>query len=231
MVNEIKYTSIKRVLDNLLDHPMLSDLSMEKAIKYTLRFISINGFSKLYMDKQTTLKIEDYRALLPCDLVSIIQVKDLKYGICLRSMTDNFMSDKPQAPELSYKVQNRVIFTSFKEGEIEIAYRAIPVDEDGFPLLIDNETYLAALEAYIKKEIFIVKFDQGKISDRVLQYAKQDYAWLAGQLHSEFVIPSVSEMQTITNMYNTLIPRMSEFYNGFKTLGKREMIVNHNNKR
>lgn len=29
MVTEIQYTSIKRVLDNLLEHPMLRDLTLE----------------------------------------------------------------------------------------------------------------------------------------------------------------------------------------------------------
>ena len=230
MVAEVQYTSIRRVLDDLLDHPMLTDLTLERVVRYTLKFIAKNGFPKLYQDKQVTLDIDDYRALLPCDLIKINQVKDCRYNICLRSMTDTFMPDKMMADELSFKTQNRVIYTSFKKGQIEVSYKAIPIDEDGFPLLIDNEVYLSALEAFIKKEIFIVKFDQGKISDKVLQYAKQEYAFLAGQLRSEFTIPSVSEMQSITNAYNHLIPRMTEFYNGFKTLGSMELVKNHNNK-
>ena len=33
MVKEIKYTSIRRVLDNLLDHPMLTNLTLEQAVR------------------------------------------------------------------------------------------------------------------------------------------------------------------------------------------------------
>ena len=108
-----------------------------------------------------------------------------------------------------------------------MAYKAIPVDEDGFPLLIDNEVYLGALEAYIKKQVFTVKFDQGKISASVLQNAQTDYAWLAGQLNSEFTIPSISEMESLTRVYTTLIKSPMHFDNGFQNLGDREYLRKH----
>lgn len=256
MVREIRYTNIRRVLDSLTEHPMLSDLTLEQAVRHTLRFISLHGYTKLYEDKQEIVPIHEWRGLLPCDLISIQQVKDMRTGICLRSMEDTFtpgLAPKGKMPrrpmpkpdhngeiwnqyiphikwpegELRFKTQERVIFTSFPEGAVEIAYKGIPVDDDGFPLLIDNENYLACLEAYIKKQVFTVKFDQGKITAGVLDNAKQEYSWLAGQLNSEFVLPSMSEMQVLTNMWGTLIPQVRHFDNGFKNLGDREYIRKH----
>ncbi len=251
MVKEIRYTTIRRILDNLHDHPMLADLTLEQAVRYVIRFIEINGFPKFYEDKINDVKIHEFRGILPCDLISIIQVREKSSGICLRSMTDSFtpslrpkpepghrMPPLPHEPmmmqhpydELTFKTQGRIIFTSFPEGMVEIAYKGIPVDEDGFPKLIDNEVYLACLEAYIKKQVFTIKFDQGKLAAGVLQNAQTEYAWLAGQLNSEFMIPSVSEMQSITNAITALIPRMSEFYKGFRELGDREYLRNHQNR-
>lgn len=249
MVNEIRYTNIRRVLDNLLEHPMLSDLTLEQVVRHVIRFVSIHGYSKLYQDKEADVDIHEFRGLLPCDLIRIIQVKDKCSGICLRSMTDSFTPGinpdmihkpahrKPYMPyippkahghgEATFKTQGRVIFTSFPEGEVRIAYKAIPVDEDGFPLLIDNETYLACLEAYIKKQVFTVKFDQGKITAGVLQNVQQEYAFLAGQLQSEFTLPSISEAEAISRQLLTLIPSVREFDRGFKFLGSREYIKNH----
>jgi hypothetical protein len=246
MVKEIRYTSIRRVLDSLHDHPMMADLTLEQAVRHTLRFIGIFGMTKFYQDKEDIIDIHEFRGLLPCDLISITQVKDECSGICLRSMTDTFTPGlmppppphptkhmpyiPPMAPghgEAAFKTQGRVIFTSFPEGKVKIAYKAIPVDEDGFPLLIDNENYLAALEAYIKKQVFTVKFDQGKISAGILQNAQTEYAWLAGQLQSEFTIPSLSEMQSITNYITSILPSMRHFDNGFKDLGSREYIRKH----
>jgi hypothetical protein len=112
-------------------------------------------------------------------------------GVCLRSMTDSFMPTNQQrgkrtighlnySDELTFKTQNRVIFTSFEEGEVKVSYKAIPVDDDGLPLVIDNSPYLRALEAFIKKEVFSYKFDEGKINEKVLSHAEQEYAWRAG---------------------------------------------------
>jgi len=225
---------------------MLSDLTLEQVVRHVIRFISVHGYSKLYQDKEADVDIHEFRGLLPCDLISIVQVKDGCSGICLRSMTDNFTPGlvpppspsshlhmpyiPPVAPshgDPSFKTQGRVIFTSFPEGKVSIAYKAVPVDEDGFPLLIDNENYLACLEAYIKKQVFTVKYDQGKIAAGVLDNAKQDYAWLAGQLQSEFQIPSYSEMESIGRYIQSILPSVRQFDNGFKDLGAREYIKKH----
>lgn len=232
MINEISYINIREVLSRILRHPLLQDISLEQAIQYTIDFIGIFGMPKLYQDKEEVLHIEDFRAKLPCDLISINQVKDCNTGICLRSMTDTFMPREhhdrvtgyrlPQ--ELSFKTQGQVLYVSFKTGDVLVSYKAIPIDKDGFPLLIDNPVFLKALEAYIKKEEFTILFDIGKITPAVLQNTQQQYAWLAGQLQSEFTIPSISEMESIKNSWCALIQKVSEFDSGFKSLGDKEKI-------
>ena len=232
MIKEYQYINIRRVLDELHRHPLLSDLTLEQIVSYVVSFIGIFGMPKLYQDKDEVLHIEDFRAKLPCDLISINQIKECETGVCLRSMTDNFMPREhydrsagckiPQ--ELSFKTQGQVLYVSFKTGDVSVSYKAIPVDKDGFPLLIDNTVFLKALEAYIKREAFTILFDMGKIAPAVLQNAQQSYAWLAGQLQSEFTIPSQSEMESISRMWNTLIQRTSEFNNGFSSLGNKEYI-------
>ncbi len=248
MVTEIQYTNIRRVLEDLVEHPLLRNLTLEQVVRHTLRFISLHGYPKLYQDKIAEVEIKDYRGLLPCDLISIMQVKDLGTDVCLRAMTDTFaqgLRSKPRevnaykdllnniqneyipprnehVEELSFKTQGRVIFTSFSSGKVEVAYKAIPVDEDGFPLLIDNETYLNALEAYIKVKVFTVRFDTGSMAAGILSNAQTEYAWAAHLLQSEMTTPSVSEMESITRYINTMIKPVTHFDNGFKNLGDRE---------
>lgn len=263
MIKEIQYTSIKRVMDNLMEHPLLRDLTLDQAIRYTIRFIGLHGYPKLYKDKITTVYIDNYRGVLPCDLVSIIQVKDVETQVCLRAMSDDFpegiKDEKPDGytrhrtnqplhfnpnvgevhkdlyippehkyfEEPSFKTQGRIIYTSFCKGCVEISYKAIPVDENNFPLLIDNENYLAALEAFVKVQIFTIKFDTGKINGNVLQNAQQEYAFRAAELMDEFTIPSVSEMETLSRAYNTLLTDYRSFDKGFKHHGDREYLKRH----
>ncbi len=225
MVSEFNYISIKEVLSRLLRHPLLQDLSTEAAIQYTLDFFAAMGLPNIYADKVTTICIDNFRGSLPCDLIAINQVRLARNGVCLRAMTDNFNGTHSEDKgELSFKTQGSVIFTSFRTGDIEISYKAIPTDDEGLPLLPDNPVFLKTLELYIKKEWFTILFDMGKISPAVLQNTQQEYAFKAGQCNNEFMIPSVSEMEAFTRMYNTLIPRVNEFNKSFRHMGDREYI-------
>lgn len=238
MIKELQYIKLQEILSRILRHPLMQKVDMETAIQYTIDFIHVFGLPKMFEDKQAEVDIEEHRGELPCDLISIKQVKDMKTGICLRGMTDNFDPDfrndirhtlgyTVYDQEMTFKTQNRVIFTSFPCGRILIAYKSIPVDENGFPLILDNPVYLRALEAFIKKEVFTILFDQNKVSAQVLQNAAADYAWRAGQLQNEFVIPSVSEMEALQRSWCTLLQRTTEFDDGFKNLGNREYIRRH----
>ena len=226
MVREIEYVNIRELLSRVLRHPLLQEFTLEQAIQYTIDFIGIFGFPEMYEDKEVDINICDYKGDLPCDLISISMVKECKSDIPLRSMTAafnpggkyyNHLQQEPQ-----FKTQNRVIFTSFPEGTIRVSYKAIPVDEDGLPLLIDNPKYLKALELYIKCQMFTVLFDLGKITPQVLQHTEQEYGWSAGQLSEEFKTPSEAEMQSITNMMNQIIVRKDDFYNNYESLGNKE---------
>ena len=221
------YVNIRELLARVTKHSMLKTVDLEEAIRYVVDFISIVGCPNFYLDKEVDITIEDYRGLMPCDLVSIIQVKDKNTGFCLHSMTDSFNSKEDTFnKELTFKTQGNVILTSFRTGEITISYKALPVDETGIPLLIDNANFLKALELYIKKEKFSDLYDEGKIREGVMIKAERDYAWAVAQCEKEFIMPSISELQSITNMWNTLIPRAREFDNGFTKLGNRQYIIN-----
>ena len=225
MVKEYTYISIKEILSRLMRNPLLQDVTLESAIQYVLDFMACMGLPNIYTDKVTTICIDNFRGALPCDLIAINQVRLARNGVCLRAMTDNFNGTHSEDKcELSFKTQGSVIFTSFKTGDIEISYKAIPTDDDGLPLLPDNPVFLKTLELYIKKEWFTILFDMGKISPAVLQNTQQEYAFKAGQCNNEFMIPSVSEMEAFTRMYNTLIPRVNEFNKSFRHMGDREYI-------
>lgn len=226
----IKYISIKEILDNLLDHPMLKDVSFERAVNYTQSFMRIVGCPKMFEEKTAIIEIEDYRGVLPCDFNEIIQVRT--HNTCnnnykvFRYSTDNFhMSENKQDSfDLTYKIQGNVIFTSMKEGTIEIAYNAFVVDSEGYPLIPDNSTFIRALELYIKKQCFTVLFDLGQINQAVYHNVCQEYAWAVGQAQSDLIRPTIDQMQAITNSLNTLIWRTTEHNNGFVNNGSAEKI-------
>lgn len=226
-----KYISLRVIMDNILDHPMLRDVSLERAINYTQSFIRILGCPRMFEEKTALVEIENYRGMVPCDFNDIIQVRthsscDRKNYKVFRHTTDSFhMSDNKQDSfDLTYKIQGNVIFTSIKEGTIEIAYNAFAVDSEGYPMVPDNSSFISALEFYIKKKRFNILFDEGKISQAVWNQVCQDYAWAVGQAQSDLIRPTIDQMESITNMLNTLVWRVTEHKSGFVNSGSAEKI-------
>jgi hypothetical protein len=53
----VNYISLKVILDNLLDHSMLKNLSMERAINYAVNFIRLIGCPDIFIEKTDIIKI------------------------------------------------------------------------------------------------------------------------------------------------------------------------------
>lgn len=226
----IRYISIKEILDNILDHPMLKDVSFERAVNHTINFIRIVGCPRIFEEKTATVEIKDYRGVIPYDFNDIIQVRmyncnNDNYKV-FRYSTDNFhMSEnKKESFDLTYKIQGNIIFTSIKNGTIEIAYNSFAVDSDGYPLIPDNSSFINALELYIKKKYFTILFDTGKITPAVYNQVCQDYAWAVGQAQSDLIRPSLDQLESFTNSWNTLIQRTNSHSNGFRYNSVKEKI-------
>lgn len=228
MVDHINYISIREALARATRHPLMQDLDLEAGVQYTLDFFGKMGLPDVHLDKIAPVEIHEYRGELPCDVVSIKQVKNCHTDRAMRSMTDNFNGFSQRLnSEDTWKAKGRYIFTSFKEGKVLISYEAIMTDEDGLPMIVDHAAFLDALEKYIKVERFTILYDCGKIRPDVLQNAKNDYAFAAGKCVNAFLIPSVSEMESITGMMHRLIPSRNEFSQGFKAMGDKEHYRRH----
>lgn len=231
-LRKMEYVNIRLIMDRLTRHPLLEDLSLETVVDYTVDFIRIVGTPPSFIEKTALIDITNYRGLLPCDYYQMIQVRIMKCRKmeAFRYSTDSFhMSEtKPRHAGLTYKIQGNCIITSIESGEIEIAYLAMPVDNEGYPLLPDNSSYLKALELYIKLQYFTVLFDTGKISGQVLSNTQQQYAWAVGQAQTDLIRPTIDQMEAISNMWNKFLPDTTKDHNtGYLHEGTKEHLINH----
>ena len=223
MKNEIQYTTIQSLLARLTLHRLLADTTIEQAVMYTVDFIRTVGLPQFYGDKEVEVEVEDYKALLPIDVISIEDVRDTKRNLSLHKSSNDFDLVSGDG----YKVKGSFIFVGMPKAELKILYKSIPVDEFGFPLLLDDPLYLKALELYIKKERYTELFDLGEIRGDVLNLAKQDYAWAVGQVTTKLKMPSTAEFEAIMNMCNRTITRTHEFSNSFANLGDKVRFKHH----
>lgn len=218
----MEYISIRQILDDLLADDMLKGLSLERAVNYAVEFIKVVGMPPIFESKVETIPIKDYRGELPCDFYEVIQVRKPK-GFAYLPAEGSFMEGGNQNLS-TYHIKGRIIFTSTKDDDIEVAYRAIKVDDDGFPLIPDNGTFARALELYIQKRYFTILFNNSKLPLNVLQNTQQEYAFYVGQAQSSLIRPTLDQMESIKNMWNTLIPKMHQHANSFKTINSPEIL-------
>lgn len=238
----IQTTNIRRILDRIMRHPMLRDVPFETAVEYTVDFIQLMGTPAIYEEKTAIVKVQGWKGALPCDFEQMIQVRVAPIQSChrwrncsplvptpvYRYSTGSFhLSDfKPNevfTGEMTYKVQGTVIYTSTKDIDVEIAYKGFAVDDEGYPLLPDNTSFLRGLENYIKLQWFTILFDMGKISQNVLANTQQEYAWAAGDAQSEFSRLDLDKAESLFNSFKTILPRNNEHWRTFFTEGSKEI--------
>lgn len=216
-------------------NPIMQDINLEAVVDYAVDFMRVVGVPKTFLDKTEVLDIKEYRAELPCDFYKIIQIRpydDVQgpdYHHAYRYTTDSFhmSASKSDWTDITYKLQGNCLFFSTPEnGKVEVAYKALPVDKDGYPLIPDDSFYSRALEAYIKKEYYGMLFDQGKLTVAVMSRADQQYAWYVGQAQSELIMPSIDEMESITAMWNRFVD-VDQHRHGFLHEGTQEHIKIH----
>lgn len=223
------YTNIRLILDKIMRHPLMRDISLETAVDYTVDFMRIVGVPSMFMEKTEVVEVKNYRAKLPCDYYQMIQVRKIN-GPAFRYSSDSFhMSEckdnnKRDLADLTYKIQGNLIYTSIEEGEIELSYEAIATDSEGYPLLPDNSSFTRALELYIKKQWFTILFDLGKINPNVLQNVQQEYAWAVGDCQTEFNRLSIDKAESFYNSWRTLLLRDTEHRTGFLNNGTKERL-------
>lgn len=221
----MKYISVRQILDDLLADDMMRGLSLERAVNYAAEFMQVVGMPPEFENKVEKIEIENWRGKLPCDLYEIVQVKDPK-GFAYISAEGSFSNRNhpEQYPAFTYKVKGDVIFTSTKSIDLLVSYLAIPTDDYGFPLIPENASYVRALELYIQKRYFTNLFNNGKITRDVLANTQQEYAFYVGQAQSDLIRPSLDQMESIKNMWTTLIPKMYKHADGFKTVNNPEVL-------
>ena len=207
--------SLREILENVKDDRMLNDLSFERALRYTVRLIRLIGVPKFYETKVDLVDVHNYKCLVPCDCVRILQIRNPRTMLCLRQAMETFHNVPGSASFETYDKQGDILYFSFEEGVVEIAYDKMFVDDEGFPLIEDNEAFMNALEWFIKKEYFTTLFNSSKLDYRILQNAQREYAFAASQATHSLTNPSKDELQNMLNILNTPTLANNIYKHGF----------------
>ena len=125
-------------------------------------------------------EIPNFRTEMPSVVyVDGVQVQD----------TNVYLTSIPQytytKQEFTYKINHGFIYTGFKEGNIESAYKAFPVDNDGSPMIEDSAKVIRFVVAYIKKVVAEKMWIMDEMTTEKKRYFDQEYSFAAASARSD----------------------------------------------
>jgi hypothetical protein len=243
MYNTGKLVSIKRVVEKVYRDYPFTDIQWADIIEWISEGINLLGVAPSYIDKVSEeLTLVNGRAELPCDVMYIKGVRDFETQEVLIRSFDQFhssnyfrCSDEQVAthedychPVNTYITNSNFIYTSYDEGSLEISYKAMPTDEDGLPMIPDDDKYIRAMAAYVAERIITRQFYQGKVAAGILQHVERERDWAFGSAKNKMVIPDMDGMEAWKNGFLRLIPNFSAHSASFKFLSQPSQQRNHN---
>ncbi len=130
--------------------------------------------------------------------------------------------------DLTYTVNNNYIFTSFKTGKVAMAYKAVPTDENGLPMIPDNQSVINYVTWYLGNKIAFQLY----LTDK---YTRDKYEEFKGYLSlyyqkakNEGKMPkSLDEWESYKNQRLRTIPKFFEHKRFFGNLQRPEERYNH----
>lgn len=197
-MNNLKFVSIKTILYDITRYPFVENIQAEDIALYLNTLLSLIGSPFSFSDKYSKVPIENYRGRLPCDMILINGTRHRTNSshayIPMSYSTDSFHSKYHEcnSPDLtcssveSYSINNGLMYTSFEEGEVEISYKGIEMDEDGLPMIPDNESFKQALKYYILWQYSEPARYRGEVTRDVYEDIKTQYFFYVGQATNSF---------------------------------------------
>lgn len=135
--------------------------------------------------------------------------------------------------EPEYFIKPGWIVFNKHDGFAKIAYKAIAVDERGYPLIPDSISYQEAIYWYVAMKLAFPKFLKGKLGGRGVNtaantyfYIQQQWNFYRNQAYAEAMMPTADDMRSIKNDWHKLIPDWDADDSFFKPVNNRQIIYN-----
>jgi hypothetical protein len=122
----------------------------------------------------------------------------------------------------TYKINDNYIITNFdnKDCKILVAYKAFPVDDNGYPMIPDDVAYKMAVQWYIIEKLDYKMLRRSKIEKHVHDYSVQQCSWYMGKANEHGHQPSIDQLESWKNQTLQLLPKINRHSSFFERLGE-----------
>jgi hypothetical protein len=145
----------------------------------------------------------------------------------IMSFDMNAMLDTTYSP-ITFDLNNNNITLSVKEGQVCMAYLAIPTDEEGLPLIPDDTSYSLAVKKYLTMKLDYIEWRRGTLAPAVYDHSEREWMWYVGQAGNKAKMPNIDQLEAIKNQTMRLLPNVNAHETFFKRVGSPEIRKNFN---
>ena len=131
--------------------------------------------------------------------------------------------------QLEYKIVPGYIKTNQETGYLMVGYHAIPTDEDGYPMIPDDQSFMEAIYWYINMKIKYIEWSNGRIRDAIYMHAENKWQFYVKQAYGRAMMPATAdELESFKNAWVRLIPNVNANKSFYSYIDNQEMIKNFN---
>ena len=242
------YVSVSEILEAVYrDEGYAHELDWGDAISWIGEVIGLIGANKMYVDKTTgnslltpNITIANFRGVLPIDFKSILPggVRNVDSNEVAKAATDSFHTRQRITGEtaehptnvLTCTIKDNYIDVNLESGTIELAYRAFKVDDNGFPMIPDNERVKLCVKHYITAKLDHRLWRLNKISDKVYAKSEQDKDWYIGSAQSIMKQMTPDQRAAWTTYWTRLMPVIisNDYSNAYMNVNE-DLNIGYNN--
>jgi len=197
---------------------------------------SLIGSTQTYIRKEKTIEVNNFRAILPCDVYKVIQLVDACNGNPLYYNGSTFIFrhrfDRSSEQNTLSRQQGRNVFsingwdidTDIHTGHLLISYYAFPSDDKGRPMVKNTIEHMEAIVCYLKLKLTAVKLWQAPTEMWLKLEGKYKRDWLIaiGRARGQDNMPDLSEMQYMAEIRNRMITRVDGFQTRMLSLNQND---------
>lgn len=124
-----------------------------------------------------------------------------------------------------YNINFDKITTAFQYGMLEVKYLAIPIDERGFPLIPDNQSFRDAL--FWRCAYFLSMGSPELLKNpqmRDIEFTESRWHFYCAQARASANYPNIQMIERMKNNYMRLLNTVDDDVNGYANLGKRQIL-------
>jgi hypothetical protein len=131
----------------------------------------------------------------------------------------------------SYTVNPNYLNTDLPDGEqVEIFYQAFPTDEQGFPLVPDDFSYMEAIFWYIVYKLMMRGFEHPN-RQVTFEFAYAQWLKYCSQAENEAKMFDIPQFDSFKNQWVRLAPNINPGDDFFRTANVQEQLYRGNHRR